>query len=116
MLLRSLPVGEGGAKHRVSARTPAQAMLFRVFPCGVGLSGSLIVVIGARNAFWLRQGLRRELLVALATTCFLSDAALVALGCARPLAPLFRRPAAWRLLDGMNALTMLSIAGSLLCG
>lgn len=49
---------------------------------GLGLSGSLIVAIGAQNAYLLRQGLRREHVFVLATICFVSDATLIALGCA----------------------------------
>jgi L-lysine exporter family protein LysE/ArgO len=48
---------------------------------GFGLSVSLIVAIGAQNAFLLQQGLRREYVLTLATICFVSDAALIALGC-----------------------------------
>ena len=49
---------------------------------GFGLTASLIVAIGAQNAFMLRQGLKREHVFALATICFVSDATLIALGCA----------------------------------
>ncbi len=49
---------------------------------GFGLSAGLIVAIGAQNAFVLRQGLRREHVFVIATICFVSDALLIALGCA----------------------------------
>ncbi|MFZ2963996.1 MAG: LysE/ArgO family amino acid transporter [Rhodoglobus sp.] len=49
---------------------------------GLGLGLSLIVAIGAQNAFVLRQGLRREHIVAVILICALSDAALIALGIA----------------------------------
>jgi L-lysine exporter family protein LysE/ArgO len=49
---------------------------------GLGISGSLIVAIGAQNAFVLRQGLKRQYVFPLATVCFLSDATLIVLGCA----------------------------------
>ncbi len=49
---------------------------------GIGLTFSLIVAIGAQNAFLLRQGLKRQYVLALATICFVSDAALITLGCA----------------------------------
>ena len=49
---------------------------------GIGLTASLIVAIGAQNAFLLRQGLKREYVFTLATICFVSDALLIALGCA----------------------------------
>lgn len=47
---------------------------------GVGLGFSLIIAIGAQNLFVLRQGLRREHVVLVATICAVSDAALIALG------------------------------------
>lgn len=47
---------------------------------GLGLGLSLIVAIGAQNAFVLRQGLRREHVLAVVLICALSDAALIALG------------------------------------
>jgi|SRR6187402_2387852 len=47
---------------------------------GLGLGLSLIIAIGAQNAFVLRQGLRREHIVVVILICALSDAALIALG------------------------------------
>ena len=47
---------------------------------GLGLGLSLIVAIGAQNAFVLRQGLRLEHVTAVVAICFLSDAALIAAG------------------------------------
>lgn len=49
---------------------------------GLGLGLSLIVAIGAQNAFVLRQGLRREHIVAVIAICAISDAVLIALGVA----------------------------------
>jgi len=49
---------------------------------GLGLGLSLIVAIGAQNAFVLRQGLRREHIVAVIAICAASDAVLIALGVA----------------------------------
>lgn len=43
---------------------------------------SLIAAIGAQNAFVLRQGLRREHVLAVVTICALSDAVLIAAGVA----------------------------------
>ena len=43
---------------------------------------SLIVAIGAQNAYVLRQGLRREHEIAIATLCTLADAALILAGTA----------------------------------
>jgi L-lysine exporter family protein LysE/ArgO len=47
---------------------------------GLGLGLSLIVAIGAQNAFVLRQGLRREHIVPVIVICAASDAVLIALG------------------------------------
>ncbi len=47
---------------------------------GLGLGLSLIMAIGAQNLFVLRQGLRREHVIAVAAICAASDAALIALG------------------------------------
>lgn len=47
---------------------------------GLGLGLSLIVAIGAQNLFVLRQGLRREHVIAVAAICAVSDALLIALG------------------------------------
>ena len=47
---------------------------------GLGLGFSLIVAIGAQNLFVLRQGLRRQHVLVVATICALSDAVLIALG------------------------------------
>jgi L-lysine exporter family protein LysE/ArgO len=49
---------------------------------GFFLGLSLIVAIGAQNAFILRQGLRREHVLTLVLTCAISDAILIALGVA----------------------------------
>ncbi len=47
---------------------------------GFGLGGGLIIAIGAQNAYVLRQGLRREFALSVATVCFLCDVGLIALG------------------------------------
>jgi L-lysine exporter family protein LysE/ArgO len=49
---------------------------------GLGTGLSLIVAIGAQNAFVLRQGLRREHVPAIVAVCALSDLALIAAGVA----------------------------------
>ena len=52
------------------------------FFAAFGLGLSLIVAIGAQNAFVLRQGLRREHVGAVVFTCAASDALLIAAGVA----------------------------------
>ncbi len=49
---------------------------------GLGFGLSLIVAIGAQNAFVLRQGLRGERVGAVVAICAVSDAVLIALGVA----------------------------------
>ncbi|MDA7971726.1 MAG: LysE/ArgO family amino acid transporter [Gammaproteobacteria bacterium] len=50
------------------------------FTAGLSLSFSLIIAIGAQNAFVLRQGLRRRHVAAVCLLCSGSDAALIAAG------------------------------------
>jgi L-lysine exporter family protein LysE/ArgO len=47
---------------------------------GAGSGASLIIAIGAQNAFVLRQGIRREHVFAICLLCSLSDVLLVTLG------------------------------------
>ena len=49
---------------------------------GLGFGLSLIVAIGAQNAFVLRQGLRKEHVFVIVAICAVSDALLIALGVA----------------------------------
>ena len=50
------------------------------FSTGVAIGFSLILAIGAQNAFVLRQGLLRQHFFAVALFCSLSDAILIAVG------------------------------------
>ncbi len=50
------------------------------FLTGFTLSLSLIVAIGAQNAFVLRQGIRREHVLTVAGICTVADIALISLG------------------------------------
>ncbi|MEW1963550.1 LysE/ArgO family amino acid transporter [Microbacterium sp. NPDC077644] len=52
------------------------------FFSGLGLGLSLIVAIGAQNAYVLRQGIRREHVLAVVIICALSDAVLIVAGVA----------------------------------
>lgn len=58
------------------------AEVMRATAAGFGLGLSLIVAIGAQNAYVLRQGLRREHVGPIVTLCALSDAALIVAGVA----------------------------------
>jgi len=51
-----------------------------VFFAGLSMGLSLIVAIGAQNAFVLRQGLKAEHVFAVCLACALSDAVLITLG------------------------------------
>jgi len=55
-------------------------MNFSIYLTGLTMGLSLIVAIGAQNAFVLRQGLRNEHVFAVCLACALSDAALIVLG------------------------------------
>ena len=59
---------------------------------GLGLGLSLIVAIGAQNAFVLRQGLRTEHVTAVVAVCALSDVVLIVAGVAGAGALLRREP------------------------
>lgn len=56
--------------------------MFSSFLPGFALSLTLILAIGAQNAFVLRQGLRREHVFWVCLTCGLSDAVLITAGVA----------------------------------
>jgi len=55
-------------------------MNFSIYVTGLMMGLSLIVAIGAQNAFILRQGLRNEHVFAVCLACAVSDAALIVLG------------------------------------
>lgn len=58
----------------------APAMPLTAYLAGFTLCLTLILAIGAQNAFILKQGLRREYVVELALLCALSDAILIFCG------------------------------------
>jgi L-lysine exporter family protein LysE/ArgO len=57
-------------------------MHWSAFSTGLILSATLIIAIGAQNAFVLRQGLRREHVLAVVLFCVLADLLLIAAGVA----------------------------------
>jgi len=69
---------------------------------GFGTGLSLIVAIGAQNAFVLRQGIRRDAVLAVVAICAVSDAVLIALGVAGVGSVVRDRPV---------ALTVVALAG-----
>jgi L-lysine exporter family protein LysE/ArgO len=70
---------------------------------GLGTGLSLIVAIGAQNAFVLRQGLRREHVPAIVTVCALSDLVLIVAGVAGLGALVALRPGALRVIGWVGA-------------
>ena len=71
---------------------------------GFTMGATLIIAIGAQNAFVLRQGLRREHVLAIVAVCALSDIVLIGLGVAGIGALVEAAPL---------ALTIVTIAGAL---
>jgi L-lysine exporter family protein LysE/ArgO len=57
-------------------------MLTSAFTTGFALSATLIAAIGAQNSFVLRQGLRREHVLAIVAFCAIADLALISAGVA----------------------------------
>jgi L-lysine exporter family protein LysE/ArgO len=80
---------------------------FAVFLTGLGMGLSLIVAIGAQNAFVLRQGLKGEHVLPVCLACALSDAVLITLGVTS-----FARVAAW--LPWLDPVMRLGGAGFLI--
>ncbi len=56
--------------------------MFSAIGAGFGLGLSLIIAIGAQNAYVLRQGLRREYVLAVVVVCAASDVILIFAGIA----------------------------------
>lgn len=75
---RCLDVGSRGSGRArgIASLSPVLALLL----VGVGTGLSLIVAIGAQNAFVLRQGIRREHVGAVALLCSVADALLIGAG------------------------------------
>ena len=82
-------------------------MLLLPFLRGFGLGASLIIAIGAQNAFVLRQGLRREQAVLVAAICALCDALLITLGTAGVGSVTARLPLLARAASALGALFLL---------
>lgn len=73
---------------------------FSALSTGFALSLTLIVAIGAQNAFVLRQGLRREHVGAIVAFCAVMDALLIAAGVAGLGALIGSRPALAQAMAG----------------
>lgn len=57
-------------------------MQWSAFITGLALSATLIIAIGAQNAFVLRQGIRREHVLAIVAFCAVADLVLISAGVA----------------------------------
>ncbi|WP_405445463.1 LysE/ArgO family amino acid transporter [Streptomyces achromogenes] len=74
---------------------------------GFGTGLSLIVAIGAQNAFVLRQGVRRHAVLTVVGICALSDAVLIALGVGGVGAVVVAWPGALRAVGVVGGLFLL---------
>lgn len=83
---------------------------FSAYFVGLALGGSLIVAIGAQNAFVLGQGIRRAFPATTAAVCSLCDAALIASGVAGVGVAVAAHPAMSRLMILAGAAFMLVYA------
>ncbi|WP_310386794.1 LysE/ArgO family amino acid transporter [Roseateles sp.] len=77
---------------------------FSSYSQGLLLGTSLIIAIGAQNAFVLRQGLRREHVTAIVLACGLADALLMAAGVFGLASLINAQPMLTRLLTWAGAL------------
>ncbi|MFI7540931.1 LysE/ArgO family amino acid transporter [Actinoplanes sp. NPDC049599] len=77
---------------------------------GFAASLVLIVAIGAQNAFVLRQGLRREHVIAVVLVCAVSDLALITAGIAGLGAVVTARPTAVTAIRWVGAAFLLTYA------
>ena len=75
---------------------------------GLGTGLSLIVAIGAQNAFVLRQGIRREHVAAIVGICATSDALLIAVGVSGVGTVVKRWPSAVSLTAWIGAVFLVS--------
>ena len=77
---------------------------------GLTAGASLIIAIGAQNAFVLRQGLKREHVLAIVAVCALSDIVLITLGVAGIGALVEAAPLALTIVTVAGALFLLGYA------
>lgn len=69
-------------RDSLSVEAMSTAAVVATVLAGLAAGASLIVAIGAQNAFVLRQGLRREHVLPVVLICIASDGILIALGIA----------------------------------
>ncbi len=81
--------------------------MWAVFVKGMLLMGSLIIAIGAQNAFVLKQGLLKQHVFAVAAICFACDVVLAAIGVFGMGAAMMRYPLAVKILAVAGAVFLL---------
>src|ERR1700750_2800731 len=79
-------------------------MPISAFTTGFAVCATLIVAIGAQNAFVLRQGLRREHVLAIVAFCALADLLLIGAGVAGVAHVLGQAPRLTFVLTGAGTL------------
>ncbi len=77
------------------------------FVKGMGLSGGLIIALGAQNTFVLRLGLQRQYVLTCIPICILCDALLIAAGVAG-MGALFAKHPSWLLAAKWIGMTFLA--------
>ena len=85
--------------------------MFTSVLAGFAASAVLIIAIGAQNAFVLRQGLRREHVVAVVLTCALSDLLLILAGIGGLGAVITARPGLVTVVRWIGAAFLIAYAG-----
>jgi L-lysine exporter family protein LysE/ArgO len=93
----------------------ASPLAMAVFTQGFALGLSLIVAIGAQNAFVLRQGLRREHVGSVVAFCAVADALLIAAGVLGMAQALGRSPGLARALAVAGAVFLAVYGWRALC-
>ena len=84
--------------------------MFTSVAAGFAASAVLIVAIGAQNAFVLRQGLRREHVLAVVAVCALSDLLLILAGIGGLGAVVLARPSAVTAIRWVGAAFLITYA------
>jgi L-lysine exporter family protein LysE/ArgO len=98
-----MQVGRGPRRPQQNFNGIGPVMLGSAFTTGFALGATLIVAIGAQNAFVLRQGIRKEHVAPIVAFCAIADLLLIGVGVAG---------LAGILGDAPTLVALLTIAGS----
>lgn len=96
--------------YTVQGGTAYRHFVLPAYLTGLGSGATLIIAIGAQNAFVLRQGLRREHVLAVVAVCVLSDAILIIAGVAGIGAVVKAAPLALQIVRWVGVAFLLSYA------